>query len=153
MSAAFIMLTSLLPSPIARAVLFRYLSFIINTILAFCFGDTLVAITDSALSQRSKSLYWRNSDSWILFSVAPVTMSVKLFWVASSRSLIEVKALFSYFLILIKFLQSRVISTAPSFINPQLRPMLMAVSTLSPVIIQVLIPASRNFFSVSSTPS
>ena len=48
-----------------------------STIFAFYFGETLLAITESALSQRSMSLYWRKSDSYILFKVTPVIIIVE----------------------------------------------------------------------------
>jgi hypothetical protein len=116
MSAAFIMLTSFEPSPIARVVLFLYRSFIIRTIFAFYFGETLLAITESALSQRSMSLYCRKSDSYILFKVAPVIITVMLNYLSNSYSysLKRLKASFNFFLILNKVLQSNRISSAPS---------------------------------------
>jgi hypothetical protein len=68
------MLTSFAPSPIAKVVFFGYLNFIIFTISAFYFGETLHAKTTSTLSEPSKNISFTTRSYSIDNKDAPATI-------------------------------------------------------------------------------
>jgi len=69
-----IMLTSFAPSPIARVTFFGNLLFIMFTISAFCWGETLQAKTTSTLSEQFKNLNLISSILSIILNDAPATI-------------------------------------------------------------------------------
>ena len=151
MCAAVIILTSLEPSPIATVFLSGFLSRIIFTISAFYFGLTRQARTTLAPSQRSMKIFTISSSAWIVAKVSPATitaLSLIIFdkaWFASA-SYISILTLFG-------LIYCKVNIFIESWSNWQEVPILIAVSTLSPVSTQSCTPArlmSKMVFPTSS---
>ena len=137
--AAVIILTSFAPSPIASVVLWGLRPFIINTISAFYFGLTRQARTTFAPSHRSMNSFFRSSSYWIVARVSPSTITalsltyLVILWLplASTNSTLSfigcVSLSMNMFMALCKRLHEC--------------PILIAVSTLSPVSTHTWIPA------------
>ena len=149
--AAVIILTSLAPSPIANVVIFSFFffSFTIFTISAFYFGETLQAITTFAYSHSDKNSL-RNFYLVVIFDnqSPPTTTAVFLVY----------PIYYYYFTNSVNYLYnlfdetslSTKISVSLSKAS-QLNPILIAVSILSPVRTQSLIPAS--FMKLITSPT
>mmetsp|Transcript_58542 Transcript_58542/g.126685 ORF Transcript_58542/g.126685 Transcript_58542/m.126685 type:complete len:245 (+) Transcript_58542:1128-1862(+) len=167
-SALWIILQSLAPSPIARVIAF-FSCLMRRTTAPFCLGDTrqqttlphLVEMATKSFSCSGASATWRHFPSMTrpsnitpFFSKSSAFCAT--FWKAStslasskSPSLAsnssEVKMGRSPF--------KDLVASVSGKRRPVATPMLMAVSTLSPVSIQTLIPAAHIFSMVSPTPS
>mmetsp|Transcript_30716 Transcript_30716/g.30207 ORF Transcript_30716/g.30207 Transcript_30716/m.30207 type:complete len:236 (-) Transcript_30716:624-1331(-) len=148
--ALVIMLTSLAPSPMAREVMAGYCLRSIMTTSAFCLGETRQHSTDCAVEHRSKNSSRTLSFCVILKSVSPPTTTLVFvlaisFW---SRMKPVIWIMTSWLVVA----STTKISMSCSS-SAQEYPMLMAVSTLSPVNTHSLIPAFRMNAIVSATSS
>jgi hypothetical protein len=148
MCASIIIGTSLAPSPTAKVIHLPFF-FARATTSDFYFGDTLQQRTEFAVIPKSKNTLASFSFSKMNVSVNPsITMLFFGFLgvafqalanlLRSSPSLVEL---------------STISSITSSFIKLQLLPISMAVSYLSPVKTQILIPADISFSIVSGTSS
>lgn len=136
-----IMLTSLAPSPIANVVILGMLFYTISTISAFCHGDTLQHSTVwlSVISFINESLrLWLWS---ICYRVSPVTTTEYLN--LAMFSLLFKKACICYSSLTL-LSSSRITMGISFFKRLHEWPMLIAVSSLSPVRIHTLMPAWMN---------
>ena len=163
--AAIIMLTSLAPSPIASVYAKGFAFLIIVTISAFYFGDTLHPTTTLHLSPIQTNFSFRESSTKICNKESPVMMQANL-----SSSYILLSGTPSFYSWPIDFLisslalsNSRLITSlsfpiTASYLrvwssSVQENPMFIAVSILSPVKTQIMIPAYFNIWIVFPTSS
>ena len=139
--AAVIMLTSFAPSPIARVDLSGLRSLIMVTTFAFCFGLTRHASTTFAFSQRSVNIFKKLTSfiSKIEVSVSPETTT------AFSRPCLVTFCCESKFassdLIFLGLTSLTMNMFMCLLSNLHEYPILIAVSTLSPVKTHTFIPA------------
>mmetsp|Transcript_589 Transcript_589/g.1138 ORF Transcript_589/g.1138 Transcript_589/m.1138 type:complete len:273 (-) Transcript_589:1098-1916(-) len=168
--AFWIIVTSFAPSPIARVIGSGLIpSRTISTSNAFCRGLTRQAMTTLQAMLSSSNMPLRKSLSMIDLSVGPVMTRARwsrlAFWSspflgtssASSFSCSTPRSCRTRFSSR-KFIFSGCVSVRrrtviPGWSTLQLYPMLMAVSTLSPVKTHSLIPASARLDMVSATSS
>ena len=137
--AAVIILTSFAPSPIARVVLWGLRPFIITTISAFYFGLTRQAKTTFASSHKSMNSFLKSSSYWITPRVSPSTITalsltyLVILWLpfASTNSTLSLVGCVSLNMNMFIALCKRLHEC----------PILIAVSTLSPVSTHTWIPA------------
>lgn len=137
------MLTSFAPSPIAKVVFWGNLFFIIFTMSAFCFGETLQANTTSTESEAFKNMSLISSLESINKRDAPATIIAYFLLFFDYKVLIlrfsKISSIFFYN----EFgSTSSIMWLSISWSNnPAETPIFIAVSILSPVRTQTLIPA------------
>ncbi|KAH3667397.1 hypothetical protein OGAPHI_003046 [Ogataea philodendri] len=140
--AAWIIETSLAPSPIAsnRAFFFRFTR---RTTRAFCSGETRQQITALQRTAISRSRSSRSDSKAKPSDFPSMTKANELMSSCDNWLLRKISALSSKFSLVSRLDSSFTINRFMSSLSSlQLIPMLIAVSCLSPVNTQTLIPAS-----------
>jgi hypothetical protein len=146
------MATSFAPSPIDSVVSLGCFILTISTISAFWLGETLHATTTLTRSVTSRN----SSTSFLCFSIivkaSPATITA-VFYPLSFLFCNSIRAASSISYILLPIFSWITTWNIVLSNRPAENPILIAVSILSPVKTQIIIPVSLNYFIVSGTPS
>ena len=150
--ASVIILTSLAPSPMAKVTAKGRSCLTMMTISAFCLGETLHASTTEARKASAMQMSLSFGCLTILVRLSPDTIKANCFSLEMYRFYVF-SAYLIYLQISTDLFSSIIYLVISSVRSSQAKPMLMAVSILSPVRTHNLIPASLIVLFVWDTPT